>query len=221
MKNRISVLLLVLLLVSSLTLSVFAHEAPDLTKPCSLHVAMRYGDTRVNGGTLSCIRVGYVKENGGDYSFCRVVDDLPLTELQAPNLAEELKFFAESNGLAENVKPIGTQKAGEVTFENLEAGVYLVLQREPAKGYNAITPFLVTLPYYQDGAYVYNVDASAKTELEKEPAPTKPTTPPTEPNIPQTGQLKWPVPLLAIVGMLVFALGWSLFFNHRKDSNEA
>ena len=221
MKNRISALLMVLLLVASLTLSVFAHDVPDLTKPCSLHISMRYGNAAVNGGTLSCIRVGYVKEDGADYSFCRVVDNLPLTDLQAPNLAEELKFFAESNGLAEIVKPIGSQKAGEVTFENLEAGVYLVLQREPAKGYNAIAPFLVTLPYMHDGVYVYDVDASAKTELEKEPAPTKPTTPPPGPNIPQTGQLKWPVPLLAIVGMLMFACGWSMFFNRRKDGNEA
>ncbi len=223
MKNRIFAFLMVLLLSISLTTAVFAVEVPDLSKPCSLHVVLRYGDEAVNGGTLSCIRVGYVKQDGADHSFCRMVDDLPLTDLQAPELVEELMFFAESNGLAELVKPVGNPNPGEVVFENLEAGLYLVFQREPADGYYAIAPFLVTLPYLEDDVYIYDLDASVKTELEKEaePEPTTPTMPPTPPDIPQTGQLKWPVPLLAILGMLMFAIGWSLFFNRRKGSDEA
>ena len=36
------------------------------------------------------------------------------------------------------------------------------------------------------------------------------TTTPDTPKIPQTGQLKWPVPVLASVGMVLLALGWRL-----------
>ena len=43
---------------------------------------------------------------------------------------------------------------------------------------------------------------------------TPPETPPPPPNIPPTGQLWWPVPLLAILGTLFFAIGWA----RRRDA---
>lgn len=45
---------------------------------------------------------------------------------------------------------------------------------------------------------------------------SKPTTPPQpdKPTLPQTGQLWWPVPLLACGGMLCFLAGW---VKNRRD----
>ena len=45
-----------------------------------------------------------------------------------------------------------------------------------------------------------------------------PTTPPTK--LPQTGQLNWPVPVLVVLGLALFSLGWGLRFGRRKDSHE-
>lgn len=42
---------------------------------------------------------------------------------------------------------------------------------------------------------------------------TKPEIPPPPPHIPQTGQLWWPVPLLAMLGTVFFAIGWA----RRRD----
>ena len=49
----------------------------------------------------------------------------------------------------------------------------------------------------------------------EEPTTEEPTTeeppknePPEKPNIPQTGQLWWPVPLLAMIGIILFTFGW-------------
>lgn len=42
-----------------------------------------------------------------------------------------------------------------------------------------------------------------------------------EPELPQTGQLNWPVPMMAIAGLLIFAFGWSLRFGQKRDSYES
>jgi len=46
-------------------------------------------------------------------------------------------------------------------------------------------------------------------EIPDEPVvPENPPTPPAEPELPATGSLWWPVPLLAIAGVVLFMLGW-------------
>lgn len=41
-------------------------------------------------------------------------------------------------------------------------------------------------------------------------------TPPSR--LPQTGQLIWPIPVMVVAGLTLFALGWWLCFGNRKDS---
>ena len=50
----------------------------------------------------------------------------------------------------------------------------------------------------------------------KPPGSTPPgKTPP--PKLPQTGQLTWPIPVMVVMGLTLFALGWWLCFGNRKD----
>ncbi|MBQ9720353.1 MAG: hypothetical protein IJV64_06615, partial [Oscillospiraceae bacterium] len=53
---------------------------------------------------------------------------------------------------------------------------------------------------------VYTVDATPKMTLA--PASPTPTPTPTGPTLPQTGQLWWPVPVLAVLGLFCVAIGW-------------
>lgn len=48
--------------------------------------------------------------------------------------------------------------------------------------------------------------------------PNTPDTPdtPGEPGLPQTGQLNWPVPVLAVLGLVLFAAGWQLRFAKKR-----
>ena len=55
------------------------------------------------------------------------------------------------------------------------------------------------LPMYDGSGYVYDVEATPKVEVEKEPETEEPTTtkPPQIPEkLPQTGQNNWPIPVL-------------------------
>jgi len=60
------------------------------------------------------------------------------------------------------------------------------------------------------------------------PTPTPPSyvpptwfpTPPPPPRLPQTGQLNWPVPLLASAGLLFFVFGLMLFVKWRRRSDD-
>jgi len=62
------------------------------------------------------------------------------------------------------------------------------------------------------------VSATIKSELEKEPEMTRYTEP--DDKLPQTGQLNWPVPLMACAGLALFALGWALCYAGKKEGYE-
>lgn len=51
------------------------------------------------------------------------------------------------------------------------------------------------------------------------PTPTAsaaPVTSTSDTTLPQTGQLNWPVPVLAICGLVIFAIGWAIVASDRK-----
>lgn len=219
--KRIVSLLLSMTLLCATGVTVFAHEAPDLEKDGSVRITMRCGDTNVGGGSLTLYRAGDVKEDDGNYSFALTAafagSGASLAEVSSPALGKTFAGYAKEQNISGETKKI--DKNGSVSFENLKPGLYLLVQTEAAEGYNPVTPFLVSVPMQEDGSYVYNVDASPKVELEKEPAkPVTPSKP--DPSLPQTGQLNWPIPVLVIAGLLLFSFGWALRFRKRSTGYE-
>ena len=223
MGKRIISILAALLLLRCLPVTVLAHAVPDETRKCSITVTMRIGNKAVSGGSLTLYRVGEVYEDDGNYSFIPTGDftdcSVSLDDVQSPELAETLTAYANDHKLTGTTRTVG--KDGEVTFSNLKLGLYMLVQTRAASGYSKISPFLVTVPYLDNGVYIYEVDADTKMELEKEPKPTAPpSTSHTGGKLPQTGQLNWPVPMLAILGMTLFAVGWVMRFGKREDNEE-
>lgn len=212
MRKGFALLLAVLLCCMSGV--ALAHEVPNLSKTGSLNITMRFDGEAVPGGTLTLYRVGEVNGNygfvpTGDFADC----GYSLDKVNSVTLAKALAHLAKNfEGVT---KTIGDN--GKVTFDNLELGLYLLVQQTAAEGYNAAAPFLVTVPMFENGEYVYEVDASPKVELEKKPEVT-PTPKPSDPNpnLPQTGQMNWPVPVLAISGVCLFTAGWLLRFKKSK-----
>jgi len=182
-----------------------------------------------------------------------------------------------------------TNANGMASCEELPLGLYFVKQTGAVEGFAPCTPFLVTVPNEKNGEYVYEVNASPKTEVARltsitikkvwnTDASTKVADSVTvqllkngnvvktatlsaknnwqvtytdvpesdaysvkEVNVPkgftatykkndyvftvtnsstliQTGQLMWPIPVFAISGMLLIALGIVLLQKKRKSN---
>lgn len=90
------------------------------------------------------------------------------------------------------------------TWSNLEPGhQWELVEQEVPEGY--------TVTCDQEGETFLLTNTAGKPD-----APAAPATP-TSPTLPQTGQLWWPVPLLAAFGLLLFLMGWA---RSRKWQDE-
>lgn len=225
MKKFILSILLVLTVLAGLPASASAHAVPEEGRKGSITILMVYAEKPVSGGQLTLYRVGDVAQDNGNYTF------VPTSSLHdwngsfgdlenADQIAKDLAKYVSDKKL------IGTREAidknGEAKFDNggkgLEQGLYLVVQTVPAAGFQSISPFLVSLPYFDGTEYVYDVTARSKTELERVVKPTEPPETPAPGKLPQTGQLWWPVPVLTSAGLLCIVVG---LLRRRGNRDEA
>lgn len=210
--------LIAALLLSAFSMTVYAHETPDESRNGTITVEMKYDGKAVTGGKLLAYRVARLVEEDGSYGFEALapyeVAELSQENLNTPELAAA--FAGQLSG--EGITPAAAED-GLVSFENLELGLYLIVQTEACDGFETLKPFLVSVPMNVDGHYVYEVNAEGKFQLHQQPEPTAPTESP-EPDLPQTGQLNWPIPALAALGLCLFCIGCALRFVRKKNSDE-
>lgn len=215
--KRICALLLVLLMFTVLPLTARATPAVDLTKEGSITLTLKYKGEAIKGGQFSCVRVGeIIQAEDGNYYFKNILDKtvykngLPAASTIVQQVSDNRYFFREE------MKLTVANKDGTVKFSGRTPGLYLILQDTDIDGFYKMNPFLVSLPYLKDGKYEYDVDANVKHALGEGPPPT---TQPLPEKLPQTGQLNWPVPLLAAAGLALVTLGIFLC-KDKKDEYE-
>ena len=218
MKKRIITGLIVLLLVGSLTFT--ATEIPDNG---TITFRLDWEGQPLTGGTLTMYRVGDLVENDGNYSFAAVpaLPGVALDDLDDPALAAALVAAADNVELESITASV---ENGEAVFTDVAPGLYVVAQKKAAAGFLPLSPFFISMPRFRDGTYEYEITADPKVSLEPEPTEppqTKPTEPkPPVPTLPQTGQLNWPVPILAAAGFGLFLTGGLLCSGRKKEKHE-
>lgn len=225
--RRIGILLIFIcmILVTRITSMMAKAEelttSPDYTQKGSITVDVISTDTgkAIPGGTLTLYEVADARQVDGENileltsSFKE--SGIALTEVSESDagmkdLASKLETYVKNHNITG--KAVTADEKGQASWSNLRLGLYLVLHTTPAKGYDPMHAFLVTVPRYLDGAYVYQVKANPKagtanTSIEKTPEPT-PTPAVSGGKLPQTGQLWWPVPVLVFAGILFVLVGW-------------
>lgn len=230
MKNRIFSLLMAVLAVFQLSVAAGARELPqEKTGVCSIDVLIRYNGKNVTDGALTAIRVGYMDQDNGDYFFRRVTDGEKVDDVGSRSSVDAMvSVYTSRKDSFDFYEQTVDIKNGSARFTGLDTGLYLIIQEagDASTGFYPLSEFLVSVPYWDGAHYQYDVRVTAKTELAAKDPETpgkEPTTVPgstTGSALPQTGQLRWPVPAMAVCGMLLFAIGWWLTFGGRKDPHE-
>ena len=135
------------------------------------------------------------------------------------------------------------------TLEDMPMGVYLVVQTKNRSDFEDFDPFLLYLPESIDGGWNASVTANPKAEevdyddpeypvnppeeIPDNPPPKDPGDPPDDDEpyeefpeeevplatLPQTGLLQWPVPVMAMAGLLLFAVGFASEKRRKSQMN--
>lgn len=121
----------------------------------------------IAGAELSLYYVATVERNGNNrliYIFTEMFEACG-TALDDPDLAKMLDAFVAEHGAP--VAKLVTDAKGYAAFTDLPLGLYFVKQTGAVAGYAPCTSFLVTVPNQNDDGYVYDVNASPKTDVAK------------------------------------------------------
>ena len=85
------------------------------------------------------------------------------TAIDDTSLAEKLDTFVSQHSVPST--KMTTNSEGTALCNELPLGLYFVKQTGAVEGFAPCTPFLVTVPNEKNGEYVYEVNASPKTEV--------------------------------------------------------
>lgn len=167
MSRKILTIYVIALLLFTCTTNVFASGF-DPRESGSISVTLTTQDkTPIVGAQLSVYRIATVDINSygqlnytytSDFEWCGI-------ELDDPRLAQKIDAYISEN--EPSMAKLKTNAEGKAVCEDLPLGLYFVRQTGTVEGFAPYVPFIVTVPMDTDDGYVYNVNASPKTEVVK------------------------------------------------------
>lgn len=166
MGRKLTAVFLIVWVLILLPMAAFAQDV-DFDRLGSISVTLvdRDGKTPITGAELSLYYVATVTLNSSQnlsYNFTDTFKDCGCA-LDDPALSVKLEALIEENSLYG--KKLLTDAQGSAVFDNLRLGLYFVRQTNTVAGYAPCTSFLVTVPNQNTDGYVYDVNASPKTDI--------------------------------------------------------
>lgn len=153
----------------------------------------------------------------GNFEFASGFENctLDIDNLSESNL-ENLKTYAKTN--AEPLFTETTDITGKFTLTNLDLGIYLFVQENKTDDITMQTMLISVPELTVENGLKYEVTAkpkildkeivdqnnSGKTELVKDE------------QLPYTGVLNWPIPVLVIAGIAIFCVAWLKVYSTSK-----
>lgn len=123
------------------------------------------GKTPIVGAELSLYHVATVNlnsKNNLSYTFTNLFEGCGAA-LDDPTLSVKLDAFVDDYSVS--AEKLVTDAHGKASFTDLPLGLYFVKQTNSVEGYAPCTSFLVTVPNENTNGYVYDVNASPKTDV--------------------------------------------------------
>lgn len=166
MERKILALFITVWLLLGCAVTVFAETFdPGKTGAISVTLTEQYEKEPIVGAELRVYYVASVHRNANgklSYVYTDAFENAGI-DLDDPSLAAKLDAFVSAGDIA-SVK-LMTDESGTATCWELALGLYFIRQTGAVEGFAPCTPFLVTVPCATDDGYVYEVNASPKTEV--------------------------------------------------------
>lgn len=168
MKRKIIILCVTMLLLLTCSYTVFAEEF-DQNKTGSISVTLveQKHNEPIVGAELSVYYVATTMlDSDGNLIYDYTKDFKQLdTAIGDTSLTAKLDAFVSQHNVP-SIK-MTTNADGTALCNELPLGLYFVKQTGAVEGFSPCTPFLVTVPNKKNGEYLYDVNASPKTEVAK------------------------------------------------------
>lgn len=252
-------------------------------------------------GKFELFQIGKIVEDDANYHFVYTDvfsnNGMSIDDFKSDGFAEHLAAYSNEKKLNGESR---VNEDGFVEWNNLDLGLYLIIQTEKIDGYYILKPFIVSVPLKIENSWIYDVNGNPKFEfipdfsdekeltvqkIWKDDGQSTPTsikvklfkdniefdtcilnaknnwtmtwkhlsnesiwsvkeinvpkgytvsytssgleivitntsTNPNEPPLIDTGQLNWPIPLLAFIGIILFCAGWKMTFMKKVKRNE-
>lgn len=216
-KMKVMLLVLALCLLANSALASF-----DLNATGSVEVLIHTADgVNVSEAHMALYRVGDPRIENSNLTF-DAAEAFAGFELDWTDdtLAKTLHDFAVLGGI-EPVATAETDAEGAAKFDGVAVGLYVVAQEGFSGGqvkyFSEIEPFILMMPMTNENGTDWTYDIEAQPKVNPLPTPTpSPTPEPEDPELPQTGMVRWPIPVLSGCGIVLFMLGWALVFMKKK-----
>ncbi len=176
--------------------------------------------------TATVIKVADCSFTESDISFSLTADFSETeVDLMSTDAANDLYPIAKSK-VVSGVSAV-TDSEGTAVFAECDLGAYLVYSPD-----GIFNPFIVFIPMVSEDGASFNITAQPKIDIPEETTTephtdtdtdtdtvTTPSKTSSTDKLPQTGMLQFPIPVLGLCGALVFAKGFVVYVNGKKEEN--
>ena len=172
MKKIIKVLLLLIILFlvdNNIVNAEVKNHIIDFDKKGSIEIVLKDFDetNKIEGAEIALYYVASVSSENNQliYKYVESLNDCNgnLDDLTNPSLVNDVNKCIINKEISNSTKI--TNKDGIVKFEELNLGLYLVMQTNDVQGYSKIEPFLISIPENLDNKWNYDIEAEPKTDI--------------------------------------------------------
>lgn len=170
MKNLLIKSIIVLftfLFVGNLTVSA---NTIDFSKKGNIEISVLDSEdsTGIENVEVSIYKIAAADKENNNLVY-KNLDELNACAIDLSTITETNITESLISCVKENTSSItkNTNSDGIATFDNLELGLYLIIQSNKVVGYSSFDPFLIALPQINNNKWVYDVKAMPKTDVYK------------------------------------------------------